>query len=114
MLFLVRADPASSGRVAEAVRMAAGIAAWQGTKVSICFGGAARSVLKGPDGSWVDGEQLERCLSMLAELGVTVHALFEDRRESVLDPDWSGAAIEETDVPGLARLMLQAAVVLEF
>lgn len=74
ILILITPDPRISPRVAEAVRVAAGVSAWGAVEVAVVFHGAAVAALAdGPD-EFKDGDQLGWHLSLLAEHGCAVYA----------------------------------------
>jgi hypothetical protein len=72
LFVLVTADPRSSHRAAEAIRLAAGVAAWRKVEVSIYFCGPAVIALSGDPDDFVDEESFTRYLPMLKELGSSI------------------------------------------
>jgi hypothetical protein len=64
-LFVIASDPRTSHRPAEAVRIAAGVAAWKKVDVSLYLHGEAALILDETAGSFVDEEHIERYLPML-------------------------------------------------
>jgi hypothetical protein len=81
LLFIVRSDPRTSPRPAEAVRIAAGIGAWQGVGIRLYLHGEAARLLREDADLLVDGELYERYLPDIAGWGqpVLVEASAHDR-----------------------------------
>jgi hypothetical protein len=69
VLFVIDSDPRRSGRPAEAVRIAAGIAAWKQAEVSLYFRGEAGRALTDEAESLRDGDTFARYLPVLREAG---------------------------------------------
>ena len=96
ILFIITADPRTSPRPAEAVRTAAGIAAWQQVEVSVYFRGPAALAL-GEDAEFLaDGDQFLHCLPILREAGARL---------------LSG---DDSDAPALAALAAEHTTVARF
>jgi hypothetical protein len=72
LFVVVSADPRSSHRAAEAIRLAAGVAAWRKVDVSIYFCGPAVIALNGDPDDFVDEESFTRYLPMLKEFGSSI------------------------------------------
>ena len=68
-LFIVTSDPRQTGRVAEAVRIAAGVGAWPQVEVTLYLRGAAALALGEDAEDLIDGDNFIRYLPMLAEAG---------------------------------------------
>ena len=64
-LFVIASDPRTSHRPAEAVRIAAGVAAWKKVDVSLYLHGAGKRILDDTTGDFVDEEHIERYLPMI-------------------------------------------------
>jgi len=64
-LFVIASDPRTSPRPAEAVRIAAGVAAWKKVEVSLYLHGEATRMLEEATGNFVDEEHIERYLPMI-------------------------------------------------
>ncbi len=73
-LFIIASDPRSSPRPAEAVRIAAGIAAWRKVDVTLYLREAAVLILGQNAGDLVDGENYTRYLPSLRDLGCPLFA----------------------------------------
>jgi hypothetical protein len=73
-LFIIASDPRASGRPAEAVRIAAGVAAWRKVDVAVYLRGAAVLILGENAGELVDGENYTRYLPALRDLRRPVYA----------------------------------------
>ena len=65
MLILITADPRASHRTAEAVRVAAGLAAIGELTIEVCFSGAGALVLSRRADDFVDGGTIARNLPIL-------------------------------------------------
>jgi hypothetical protein len=111
-LFIISADPRTSPRAAEAVRIAAGIAPWQRVRVQVCFRGAAVLALDSQVEQWPEGETFLRHLPSLALEPRTLWAL----AESPFLPEVKEAIIpfETLNGPQLAALAAGAQYVLNF
>ena len=68
-LFIVTSDPRQTGRVAEAVRIAAGVGAWPQVEVTLYLHGDAALALGDDAEDLIDGDNFTRYLPMLAEGG---------------------------------------------
>ena len=68
-LFIVTSDPRQTGRVAEAVRIAAGVGAWPQVEVTLYLHGDAALALGEDAEDLIDGDNFTRYLPMLAETG---------------------------------------------
>jgi sulfur relay (sulfurtransferase) DsrF/TusC family protein len=75
-LFIIAEDPRTSGRPAEALRIAAGVSAWQKVEVTLYFRGPAVLLLGKDveDMGLVDAENYTRHFSMLVEARVPIYA----------------------------------------
>lgn len=67
VLFIVTSDPRTSGKPAEAIRIAAGVGAWKKTEVSIYLCDAAVLALSEDTADLVNEENYTRYLPMVAE-----------------------------------------------
>lgn len=77
VLIIVTSDPRSSSGPAEAVRIAAGIGAWQKVEVSLYLHGAAVLALAENSEDLVDGENYVRYLPLVAEPGKNLYVQAE-------------------------------------
>ncbi|MDB6030662.1 MAG: hypothetical protein JWM16_1000 [Verrucomicrobiales bacterium] len=111
-LFIISADPRTSTRAAEAVRIAAGVAPWQRVRIQVCFRGAAVLALDTQVEQWVDGEVFLRHLPSLALEPRTLWA----RAESPFMAEIKEPIIpfETLNGPQLAALAAGAQYVLNF
>jgi hypothetical protein len=64
-LFVIASDPRTSHRPAEAVRIAAGVAAWKKVDASLYLHGEAARLLDEAPGDFMDEEHIERYLPMI-------------------------------------------------
>ena len=78
LLIVVSADPLTNRRAAEAVRVAAGLAALGELRVGVCFCGAGALILSRPAASFADGEVIEMSLPVLAKHAVKIWAKADD------------------------------------
>lgn len=78
MLIIVSADPRANRRAAEAVRVAAGLAAIGELRVQTCFCGVGSLILSRPASSFADGEVIETSLPVLAKHAAKIWAKADD------------------------------------
>lgn len=78
MLIVISADPRANHRAAEAVRVAAGLAALGELRVGVCFCGAGALILSRPAASFADGEVIETSLPVLAKYAAKIWAQTDD------------------------------------
>jgi len=69
LLVVVTSDPRSSHRPAEAIRLAAGVAAWRSVAVTLYLAGPAISSVTGEVENFVDEESFTRYLPLFVESG---------------------------------------------
>ena len=67
MLFIISSDPRTSHRAAEAVRVAAGLAAIGQQEISVCFSQAAALIVSQSSQTFVDGDVIQKHLPLLAQ-----------------------------------------------
>ena len=65
MLIVIASDPRTSHRPAEAIRVAAGLAALGSIPIDVCFCGAAALVLSNGCDRFVEGDLIEKNLDLL-------------------------------------------------
>jgi hypothetical protein len=80
VLFVITSDPRRSGKVAEAIRIAAGVSAWKKTDVSVYFRDAAVLALGEECSDLVNEENYTRYLPMLVENNCPVYAQKGNRK----------------------------------
>ena len=73
LLILVESDPRTSGRPAEAIRMAAGVGTWKKVEVDLYLRGPAILSLAEYSDSWIDEDNFGRYLPILRESGRPVY-----------------------------------------
>ena len=73
LLVVVASDPRSSHRPAEAIRLAAGVAAWRNVAVTLFFTGPATAAVATDCEDFVDEESYTRYLPMFVESGGRVY-----------------------------------------
>jgi hypothetical protein len=77
LLLLVDCDPQTSSRPAEAIRVAAGVGAWQNVHVQLCLAGPA-SLMAGCDfGEFRDGDELDHYLKIIQDRGDCVWVVMD-------------------------------------
>ena len=110
VFFVVSGDPRLSDRVAEAVRIAAGVAAWRKVAISIYFRGAAVLALGEFADELVEGDAFVRYLPILGELEAPV---FLDRESEEL-PNLGTPVLraEPIDIPRFSELCRHATYLL--
>jgi hypothetical protein len=72
LLIAVTSDPGSSHRPAEAIRLAAGIAAWRKVDVTLYFAGPAVLAINSDSDDFVDEESYTQYLPMCIESGCPI------------------------------------------
>jgi hypothetical protein len=72
-LFVIDSDPRVSGRPAEAVRIAAGVAAWKRVDVAVYLRDAAVLMLGEETADLADSDNFARYLQILGELGRPIY-----------------------------------------
>lgn len=106
LLIVVTTDPRRSGRLAEAIRMATGISAWQKVVVTLYVGGDAVPGLLPGEGVFVDEDNIVEFLPNLVQRqqGVYIqqdHPLLATRRDELpfaeLNPAGLGKLAAEQD-----------------
>lgn len=112
VLFVVTSDPRTSGRPAEAIRMAAGIGAWKKADVRVYLHGPAIRAL----GEWVDDlvdeDNYTRYLPILREWGKPV--LVEAGAVDAADLGEASVPYQPVEVSELACLCANATTVIRF
>ncbi len=111
-LFVITSDPKRSHRPAEAIRIAAGVGAWKKVEVNVFLAGAATQILGEPDEAWIDGENFDRYLPLIAESGRPFHV--ETNSQWLPDAKDLRFSISEIDWRELSRLLLNSEVLLRF
>ncbi len=112
VLFVIDSDPRESHRPAEAVRIAAGIAAWREANVSVCLLGPAVNALTEWPEDLQDGGNFERYLPTLVEAGGGIYSDTSPAgARGALHPP---IAFEVIDAAGLAALSAHATQMLRF
>ena len=73
VFFIITGDPRSSHRPAEALRIAAGVGAWQKATVSLYFRGKAVLALSECPDDFLDADHFSRYLPLVAEWGRPIY-----------------------------------------
>lgn len=111
-LFIVTSDPRQTGRVAEAVRIAAGVGAWPQVEVTLYLHGDAALALGEDAEDLIDGDNFTRYLPMLAEAGRPI--LVQRGVAVALNPADAPPLVEFIDDAQLAARMAASHCVLRF
>ena len=111
-LFIVTSDPRQTGRVAEAVRIAAGVGAWPQVEVTLYLHGAAALALGEDADDLIDGDNFIRYLPMLAEAGRPI--LVQRGVTVTLNPADAPPLVEFIDSAQLAARVAASHCVLRF
>jgi hypothetical protein len=111
LLIVVTSDPLRSGRLAEAIRLAAGIGAWQKVAVTLFVGGDALPGLLPGEGQFVDEDNIVEFLPVLSDRKQELyleagHPLIATRRAEL--------PFSELDTNGLAELAARQDYVMRF
>lgn len=112
VLFLITSDPRTSPRPAEAIRIAAGVAAWRGGEVRLHLHGPAVLALGEGAEELTDGQQFARYLPQLCEWGRPVYV--QRGAPELADLGQPLAPFEVIDTGALARLIIHSKHVLRF
>ena len=112
ILFVIASDPRSSARVAEAVRIAAGVSVWGRLQVAVFLHGPAVLALGEAVETLVEGEKLLEWWRLLAERQCPVYV----ERGSAQLPGLGSAALpfQELDETQLGVLSAQSRYLLRF
>jgi len=112
LLVLVTSDPRTSHRPAEAVRIAAGVGAWQKAEVTLYLRGPAVLAV----GEWVDElvqeDNFTRYLPIVRDFGRPVYV--QHAAPELADAGEPSLPVEPIDDACLAALTAQATYVLRF
>lgn len=111
-LFIITSDPRRTGRVAEAVRIAAGVGAWPQVEVTLYLRGAAILALGEDAEDLIDGDNFIRFLPMLAEGGRVI--LVQREGVAVLDKQEPRTPFVTVDDDELAGRIAGSHCVLRF
>ena len=111
-LFIITGDPRQSPRPAEAIRIAAGVGAWQKTEVNLYLRDAAVLALTEQVEALVDEESFTRYLPMMAEFGRPIYV--QRGAPGLQEIGRSPLACEEIDDTKLAELTAASNYVIRF
>jgi hypothetical protein len=112
VLFIITGDPQISPRPAEAIRIAAGVGAWQQVKVTVYLRGSAVLVLCPSAEEFPDADHYARYLPMLAERESSVFV-----QEGAPEAESLGEAVlpyQTLSEAGLAEMAANSDYVLRF
>jgi hypothetical protein len=110
VLFVIGADPRTSGRAVEAIRIAVGIAAWQRVEVAVYLAGAAVLAAAENVDDLLEADNLVRYTPLLRDLERPVYI------DGSYEPGLTETAvpIEVIDRTGLAALAARSTYLLRF
>lgn len=74
VLFMITSDPRTSGKPAEAIRIAAGVSAWKKAKIAVYLRDSAVLALAEDCSDLMNEDNFTRYLPMLVENNVTIYA----------------------------------------
>jgi hypothetical protein len=111
LLIVVTSDPTRSGRLAEAIRLAAGVGAWQKVSVTLFVGGDAVAGLLPGEGRFVDEDNIVEFLPMLKERR---QELYLEAGHPLLDSAADELVFPALDAAGLAGLASRQDYVMQF
>lgn len=112
LLVAVTSDPRSSHRAAEAIRLAAGVAAWRKVDVTLYFAGPAVLAISSDPEDFVDEESYTRYLPMCIESGCPI---FIEAGSSLLEKGVpSELAYQKISSQDVARLAATVNYLLRF
>jgi len=111
-LFVITGDPRLSGRVAEAIRIAAGIGTWKRVDVIVYLRGPAVLALSEWVDELVDEDNFTHYLPLLRDFGRPVYV--QAGAGELTDLGEPTLPYEEMDDAGLARLALNADYLMRF
>jgi len=112
LLVVVTSDPQTSGRPAEAIRIAAGVGTWKKAEVSVYLRGPAIRALSEFVDELIDEDNFNRYLPLVGEFGRPVWV----QRGAVELQDLGAAPVKFSEIGDteLAALVSQATYVLRF
>ena len=110
LLIIVDSDPRTSPRPAEAVRIAAGVGAWDRLELILYLHGPAVHLLTSEREEYPDGENYDRYLPLVREMG---HALRHQGDAELLASENADGSVP-IDAVELARLAAGCSSVLRF
>jgi hypothetical protein len=111
-LFVIDSDPRLSGRPAEAVRIAAGIAVWKRVEVAVYLRDAAALILGEETDDLADSDNFGRYLPILEELGCPIYV--RQGAAELRQLGQSATPFKEISDETLAEMAAQRAQVLRF
>lgn len=111
LLIIVTADPERSGRLAEAIRLATGVSAWEKVSVTLFIGGAAVAGLLPGEGRFVDEDNIVEFLPGLVEQQKEVYV---EAGSEVAAARRAELPFPELDPAGLASLAARHDYVMRF
>lgn len=112
VLIVVESDPRTSGRPAEAVRVAAGVGTWKKAEVSLYLRGPAILSLAEYSDEWIDEDNFSRYLPILKEWGRPVYV--QEGAAEIAELGEPLAPFEEIPDARWASIAAQSTYVLRF
>jgi sulfur relay (sulfurtransferase) DsrF/TusC family protein len=115
VLFIITSDPRTSGKPAEAIRIAAGVSAWKRTEVSVYLRGAAVLALADDTADLINEENYRHYLPMLIEMIDNKRPIYVEKDCAALaDVGESPVRFEQLTDAQLAKLSASQTYVLRF
>jgi hypothetical protein len=112
IIFVIDTDPRSSGRPAEAVRIAAGLAVWKRIDVTVYLRDAAILILGEETDELVDQDNFTRFLPVLGESGHPIYV--QEGARWLASLGLSALPFQEISDGGLAQLATARSQVIRF
>jgi sulfur relay (sulfurtransferase) DsrF/TusC family protein len=112
ILFVIADDPRASGRPAEAIRIAAGLGQWDKVIVSVYLRDAAVLILSENTDDFVDADNYERYLPLLAKPDRPIYA--QSGSPSLKQVERGPFAFQEISDAELSRLAANHSQVIRF
>ena len=112
VLFIIEGDPRSSGKPAEAIRIAAGVGTWKKTDITVYLRGAGVLALSEYADEFVDEDNYTRYFPIVADFG---RPIFVQKGAPLLNEVGdSPLPFEEIDDSRLAEMCARSKYVLRF
>lgn len=112
VLIVVESDPRTSGRPAEAIRVAAGIGTWKKVEILLYLRGPAILSLAEYSDDWIDEDNFGRYLPILRDLGQPVRV--QQGAPEISELGEALVPFEEISEAGWAELAAQCHSVFRF
>jgi len=111
LLMIVTSDPRTSGRMAEAIRFAAGVTAWQKVDVTLYVGGDAVQGFLTGENEFIDEENIVDFLPLIAE---HKQEIYVEQDHPVIAANRDLIPYSQLDVNELASLSAEQDFIMRF